>query len=409
MSDDFVPNDPAAEVAVLAACFQSPTALDRALKILSGADFYRPTHEQILDAISALRRDGKPVDHVTLGDALRSLPDPQREPALRVLPELVTASITTEEVEHHAEIVRACAARRRIIDTCTAYRQKAYSPDTNPRGLMEELGREFSRLRESSAPDVDTRLLGELLDTEDPAYDWIIPGLLERGDRLVLTGYEGLGKSTVLRQIGILPAAGLHPFRPRSLHRKIRTHYFEFENTPTHVRRQVRGLVAQAKLLGEDPRDSVAFDFRPRVNLLRDRDLSWLHRCLDATSPDLVVMGPIYRMFNKSINSDEDAAEVIEILDGIRDRGVALVIEAHSGHTKSATGKRDVRPRGSSALMGWPEFGYGLRPHREVTDAVELVNWRGDRDTNREWPKELGRRGKYPWTDMAINPNEEAA
>jgi hypothetical protein len=40
------------------------------------------------------------------------------------------------------------------------------------------------------APD-----LWEFLGTEDPPHDWIVPNLLERGDRLIWTGFEGLGKA----------------------------------------------------------------------------------------------------------------------------------------------------------------------------------------------------------------------
>lgn len=408
---DSVPRDRDAEEAVLACCYQSATATERAAATITGRDFYWPEHEEIFAAMARMRRDRQPVDHVTLGNVLRTLPSVQAEAALRLLPALVTSTLVPEQVARYAEIVRDCAIRRRVIDTATTYRQRAYSPDTNPRGLLEEFTRDMRVVAESTADDVDTRLLSEILDTEEAPYDWIVPGLLERGDRLVLTGFEGLGKSTFLRQIGVLPAAGLHPFKPKSLGRSIRTHYFEFENSETHVRRHIRGLVAAARNLGEDPTSNVAFDFRPRVNLLRDRDLSWLHRSLDATQPDLVVMGPIYKMFNKAINSDEDAAEVLEVLDGIRARGVALVIEAHSGHTRGPNGKRDLRPRGASALMGWPEFGYGLQPHHDADarrqGAVELTSWRGDRD-ERSWPRELGRGGKYPWTDLNYNPNLEA-
>ena len=66
------------------------------------------------------------------------------------------------------------------------------------------------------APD-----LYEFLAIVDPPSDWVIPGLLERGDRLIWTGFEGLGKSVVVRQLAVCAAAGVHPFtrepdRPRS-------------------------------------------------------------------------------------------------------------------------------------------------------------------------------------------------
>ncbi len=57
------------------------------------------------------------------------------------------------------------------------------------------------------APD-----LYEFLSVVDPPSDWVIPGLLERGDRLIWTGFEGQGKSVVIRQLAVCAAAGEHPF-----------------------------------------------------------------------------------------------------------------------------------------------------------------------------------------------------
>ena len=415
MSDDFLPpQDKAAEMAVLAAVFESPVAAERAAKVLSGRDFYYPHHEAVYDAIAELRRRRAPVDFVTLSDALRGLDPHQREAALRMLPDLVTFQTLPEQVVHHAEIVRSCATRRRIITIGTEYRQRAYSPDGASSGLLDEMVRDVTRLREVNAPDVDTVLLSEMLEEPEEPYDWVIPGLLERMDRIVLTGTEGLGKSTLMRQLGIFSAAGLHPFRPGTPIPAIKVHFIECENTKRHTRRQIRAMVAKARQVGHDPGNRVFFDFRPQgIDLMRDKDASWLHRALDATQPDLVVIGPLYKIFPRAIQTDDDAAPAIAALDAIRNRGVALVVEAHSGHSKGPSGKRDVRPRGSSALMGWPEFGYGIRPHsdRDLANhhgAVEMVPWRGDRD-ERTWPKELGRGGVFPWTDLRHTPRSEAA
>ena len=57
------------------------------------------------------------------------------------------------------------------------------------------------------APD-----LYEFIGEVDPPEVWVIPHLLERGDRLIWTGEEGLGKSMVSRQLAIGAAAGIHPF-----------------------------------------------------------------------------------------------------------------------------------------------------------------------------------------------------
>jgi hypothetical protein len=64
------------------------------------------------------------------------------------------------------------------------------------------------RLSEIDDPD-DVDLVD--LVNEDIPFDWIVPGLLAKGERMVLTAGEGLGKSTLLRQFAVCAAAGLHP------------------------------------------------------------------------------------------------------------------------------------------------------------------------------------------------------
>ncbi|MBK0297059.1 hypothetical protein IAE22_34985, partial [Bacillus sp. S34] len=82
--------------------------------------------------------------------------------------------------------------------------------------------------------------------------------------------------------------------------------------------------------------------------------------------PDVLFIGPLYRLIPRAINSDDDAAPLLAALDTLRDRGLAMVIEAHAGHAVGHGGERDLRPRGSAALLGWPEFGLGLRQDKKA-------------------------------------------
>ena len=38
----------------------------------------------------------------------------------------------------------------------------------------------------------------------DLSYDWVIPNLLERGDRVIIVAEEGAGKTTLARQVALL-------------------------------------------------------------------------------------------------------------------------------------------------------------------------------------------------------------
>lgn len=257
---------------------------------------------------------------------------------------------------------------------------------------------EVQRRRASVGAAVLTpKYLEDILTLTD-TQDWLIPDLLERRDRLVLTGGEGAGKSYFSRQLAIAASAGLHPFHNQRID-PIRVLAIDAENSEVQWARNARYVANMARTYGTvDPGKQVLVSAGTRLDLTRQADLDQVHRLMDSHKPDLVYIGPLYKLLAKAINSDDDAAPLIVALDGLRERGVALLMEAHAGHGKSLGGERDLRPRGSSALLGWPEFGLGLRPIEDDPGMVSVVRWRGDRD-ERNWPKHLrrGQQGEMPW------------
>lgn len=387
-------NDDLAEQAVLSCCYQSPLALERASAVLTVADFANTDHQRLWAVLRDLKAEGKPTDATAVQVALRG------EKRLMSVHLTVTLNgAIPDTVEYHANVVHGFARRRDLIAAATQMKQKAENLESDPQALVSDAVNRLTRVRDLGAPDITTQTLGELMSKPDEPYDWVIPGLLERMDRLVLTGEEGLGKSVFLRQLALMGAAGIHPFTGERV-TPIRSHIIDLENTEKHVKRQLRGMWLQAKTMGADPSDRVAIDCRPGgIDIIRDRDLSWVNRVLDATNPDLLVIGPLYKMAPRALQTDDHVAPVISALDSIRARGITLVMEAHAGHATGKGDERNMRPRGSAALMGWPEFGYGLR-WNEVGD-VDMVAWRGDRD-ERHWPKRIRRGGQWPWT--AVNP-----
>jgi replicative DNA helicase len=238
--------------------------------------------------------------------------------------------------------------------------------------------------------------MAELLAETDDEPDWIIPGLLERRDRFMLTGEEGLGKSHFLRQFAVHGAAGLNPLDHNIQIEPLRTCIIDCENTWSQVRRKLRPVRDFAARYGAvDPIHNVMVDCTSRMDITRDKDLSRIHQLLDVQQPDLVVIGPLYRLVPRAIQSDDDAAPILAALDTIRDRGCALLMEAHAGHAIGKGGTRDLRPRGSSALLGWPEFGFGMRGIG-AEGYADLVPWRGQRE-ERDWPLRLKRSDGFRW------------
>src|SRR5690606_10318642 len=181
--------------------------------------------------------------------------------------------------------------------------------------------------------------------------------------------------------------------------------FVDAENSEKQWRRRVRPLVKKAAQHGAvDPRFAMHVRTVPRLDITNEKDLGWVHRLIDEYTPDMLVIGPLYKLSPKAIQTDDDAAPLIAALDGLRARGCALVMEAHAGHGKGGDGERDLRPRGSSALLGWPEFGLGIRLDKTTENSgapeADVVRWRGDRD-ERAWPERIRRGGEWPWTDVS--------
>ena len=377
--------DPDAERAVLAACILSRTAREEARRHLVGLDFNEPAHEQVWQAMSRLDRHGKGVDPTTIHAALGT-----NRQAVTLLPDLVTLPVVAEHVTEYAAIVRGWSVKRRLYAEAVRTQQEALNPDVSAQGLAATVATRFAQVRDSGVTeDAQSITLDELVAVEDTEPEWLIPGLLERCDRLILTGEEGLGKSHLLRQIAVMSAAGLHPFDPGHHIPPVPVTIVDCENSQPQVRRRVRQVLGFAKRYGQASAGMVNLLCSHRLDLARDRDLAMLHRELDATQPALVVIGPLYRLAPRALQTDDEAAPILAALDTLRERGCALLIEAHAGHAIGRGGTRELRPRGSSALLGWPEFGYGMRAvESDYGRRAELSPWRGDRD-ERDWPRNL--------------------
>lgn len=366
------------------------TLLDGAL---SSNDFGDGQFALIWDGIQAMRSRREPIDVLTVGAAMpgwgvRSVSPADLHTFVSGVPHAMSA-------RQYARAVREDAMRRNVRQVAA---NMLATVDADP-GLTLSNGvnalRDLQGAHELKKFSVTT--LADILSTED-RFEWVIEGLLERRDRLLITGGEGSGKSTLVRQIAILSAAGLHPFNFTPV-KPVNVLVVDAENSESQWRRASRGVAKQAKLYGSHDPGDIRISCTPRMDLTRDADLAQVHKLLDENQADVVVIGPLYRLISKAINSDDDAAPLLAALDTIRDRGCALLIEAHAGHALNQGGERDLRPRGSSQLMGWPEFGLGLRLPKPGTDVFEVTRWRGDRD-RRDFPTGLVKGGDWPWTPV---------
>jgi 5S rRNA maturation endonuclease (ribonuclease M5) len=255
-------------------------------------------------------------------------------------------------------------------------------------GQLEITHESGAEPRSDLAPD-----LYEFIAVVDPPNEWILPELLERGDRLIWTGFEGLGKSVMTRQLAVSAAAGMQPFTGERFPPQ-RVLFIDCENPDRKSRRHFRKLEAIARGLGYPvPEGGLRILQRTEgVDLTQDEDAAWLLERVTAHRPDLLAIGPFYKLHATDANEEKAARAVVGVLDAaLAKAGCALITEAHAGHGQGSD--RSVRPTGSSLLMRWPEFGYGIKPDGPADEwgrhhNAVIVPWRGPRE-ERHWPRQI--------------------
>lgn len=237
--------------------------------------------------------------------------------------------------------------------------------------------------------------------------EYVIPDVLARGDRLLVTGFEGHGKSTFLRQMAVQVAAGIDPFSEKDIEpRKVMV--LDFENHPDQVLLSWQEMIGLARYhKGEDiiqPGMLTIFEEwdNDATDLLTDSGVAWLHERIHAYTPDLVVMGPLTNMAGRDLKDDEVVRKVKRAVNSARSIcGTAFVMEHHAPHKEPGAKARSVRPYGSSMFLKWPDFGYGFQPDEEKPGWYEWRKTRFPRVRTRKYP-EWFRTGvpntaEWPW------------
>ena len=242
-----------------------------------------------------------------------------------------------------------------------------------------------------------------LEDYKDRGYEWIIPGLLEKQERVIVVAAEGVGKTMLARQVAICSAAGVHPFTFQSME-PITTLMIDLENPERIIQRTSNNIMREALRMSKTKKIDAHLYIQPAgLDLTSARDRALVERLCEQIKPQLIVMGPLYKAYvdNGNKTSEALAVEVAKFLDRIRDvYGCALWLEHHAplGSTAST---RELRPFGSSVWSRWPEFGISLTPDPVALDGYvyQVNHFRGARD-NRAWPIRMKRAVRFPFETL---------
>ncbi len=253
-NDRTPPQDMAAEQAVLGSMLISKDAIADVSETLRGADFYRPMHETIYDAIIDLYGRGEPADMVTVADELRRKAELDRIGGAPYLHTLASNVPIAANAGYYGEIVREKSVLRRLVEAGTKIVQIGYAGEGEVDNIVDEAQAEVFKLTDkrsgedySPLADIMDGVLDEIeaisnreaglygVPTGFADFDELTNGF-HSGQMIIVAARPAMGKSTL----------ALDFCRAASIHNNLTSVFFSLEMSRSEI--TMRLLSAEAKV-----------------------------------------------------------------------------------------------------------------------------------------------------------------
>lgn len=410
-SERSVPSDVNLERDLIVGMIKLDTDLvNEAVTTLEPGNFYSPDHRLIFDLVTEVWKQGDLIAPITIAEH-PSFPH-SREWLANLLDQ--SGGIFGNAARVAMRRVVELSQARDAIASFSESLNSLYAG--NPVGdVVASTSASIDRIRaditslDGDVPGLTT--LAEVMARETTLDEWVIDGMMRRLDRAIIVADEGGGKSYFLRQCAVLTAVGLHPLlRTRLRNGPRRIFIGDFENRTATIQNQLKGIERAFKSRGMDYPDGSLLERPGGINLLDRVDRRMFETAIRKARPELVVAGPIYKMYDrKESNHEAQILEFLKILDDLQSRyEFALMLEHHAPMASSGR-ERDLRPVDSSLWQRWPEVGVALHspvPNDDGSMRQKVSQWRPPRDPL-WWPRQLIRgTGEAPFPFSGNFPAE---
>jgi replicative DNA helicase len=218
------PHSIEAEQSVLGGLLLDNQAYDKISDLVSESDFYRDEHRRIFRSIQRMLERGKPVDVVTVAEALDGAGETEHTGGLAYLGELAQNTPSAANIRRYGEIVRERAILRQLVTAGDEIASSALNPlGREPKTLLDEAEAKVFAIAESGMrhqtgfQHINPLLtqvverIQELHDRDNPSditgiptgyndLDTMTSGL-QPGDLVIIAGRPSMGKTSLALNI----------------------------------------------------------------------------------------------------------------------------------------------------------------------------------------------------------------
>lgn len=358
------------EAMLCAALLDQPSQYEE-VRWLEPDNFDNPENRDLFKAIRYVMDREKPTDGPTLTNMVRHLLGKYSRGAAMM--RLVSLTGAYPAVGVLAPSYARAIFEARKHEALAAFATRVTQVVTGDRTVEEKVDLLRSFMEEALVvadrdsgwqPVTGLSSVEEFVATDNPEYEWVIPGLLERQGRMMVIAPEKAGKTVLTRQIALACAVGRHPLHPQQGIPRMRTLLVDLENPAGIVRRDFRRQMDQMDGLFATPDGHAHILHRPAgIHLGNPRDVTMLRQVVDMLAIDLVCISPIYKAYDGLDKSwEEQAHGVQQPLDKLREEFNCALLMEHHAPWGGDKGKREIRPIGSSRWARWLDYQVCLTP-----------------------------------------------
>ncbi|MBC7372327.1 MAG: replicative DNA helicase [Bdellovibrionaceae bacterium] len=199
MSTRIPPQHLEAEQSIIGGLMLDHEAFDQVADLIETADFYKPAHQKIYQAIKELHTKAQPIDIITVTNLLQAKDELEVSGGPEYLVSLLDKTISAANIQTHAGIVREKSLLRRLISTSSGLIERAYSQDyTDIESLIDQAEAEVLKVGETKSKQ---GLVGSME---------IVKSSIEKIEELFKRKTDITGLATGFAEMDKM-TAGLHP------------------------------------------------------------------------------------------------------------------------------------------------------------------------------------------------------
>ena len=144
-----IPHNIDAEQSVLGAMFLTKKALQKALELLDGSEFYSDNHSKIFECMKNLEAKGSIVDITTVADELNNRNWLKQVGDIEYLTEIIESVPSAAGIDEYIKIVEDKAILRKLIDEATSIITDSYNTSNNISEVIEEAEKKIFEVSKS--------------------------------------------------------------------------------------------------------------------------------------------------------------------------------------------------------------------------------------------------------------------